>query len=237
LQRTVKKEGQVQDINSARRSARVANIQAGSVTSREKRPPTARKNASDASLPGRTPIDDTVPQSKSTPQVAEPLVDSVNTASLTTSVGVKWVESDLVVDASAIKPTRMNVIVEEPLMPNNKVGAEDCISAKLTDFMQPSQENEVVMIDLTQDSPKALQVVSSPENRALAVTITTRSSPPEPERPRKLPRPILPSPKDDTPRVTFTSLSHNHQIHVASRSSSSDLSDSRPLSKKNEAGT
>jgi hypothetical protein len=210
------KEGEqvIRDIKPTRRSARVANIQADSVMSKETKSSTARgkHSASDELIPDL--CINKGPQKKSTQQETKPFVNSVNPANPSTPVSVKQVPSNLVTDTPTIKPgTSTSAIVKEPSVPS-KVSAEDYLSKKL--FIQPTRKNDVVMIDLTQDSPKSLsKVASSAKNKLPVSTNTTKSPSPDSKRPGKLPRLIVPSPMANSPRVTFASPPHHHQNRVS----------------------
>jgi hypothetical protein len=63
------------------------------------------------------------------------------------------------------------------------------------------QTNDVVMIDLTQDSPKTLTKTNLLPKRT--VPLTTNGPPPDCERPGKLPNPALLSSTPDPPLATF----------------------------------
>ena len=82
-------------------------------------------------------------------------------------------------------------------------------------MIQTNQGNDVVMIDLTQDTPKTLSKEASfAKNKPPVTTIITKCSLPDPERLEKLPRLIFPSPVPHLPRNSFTPLLHHRQDRV-----------------------
>lgn len=129
-------EQAIQEIKSTRRSARVANIQAELVASKEIRSSTERRTdpASYESIPDRALIKDEVPQKKSTQQEKKLFVNSINQAGPSIPINTKDISSNLITDTPIIQPgTRTGANIREHSMAT-KVSAEDCISKRLTDF-------------------------------------------------------------------------------------------------------